>query len=748
MVRKAAMMNRTSSFSTYRASPPGWAAVVTAFGIIGLTLGCLWGLFRGGAHIRQLLTVFIAVLCLALVVLIIESLSKRRLLSEVALFRDRLHKALFAGNSVAWDLDDKTGCDVWFGDLERLFGIPSETVCVHFQDFYRYVHPEDRARVSGAVAEARGNRSPYAVEFRVVHEDGTIRWVSASGEFQYTKEGEPTRMLGVAVDITERKQSNEALVKSEEKFAKAFRSSPVILTLTRVRDHRYLDVNETFEQITGWNRDEVIGRTPLDIKIWVDPAKREEAVNLVLAKKSVRNFEVRYRCKNGLEGVGLASAEFIEIDGEPCLLSAIVDITDRKRTEDELRLKESELARMQGEAVATNFEHQGIRRDGGRVWIEAEVVPIHDRDGKPVGSQKLLREVTERKRAEQVLRESEERFRLVANTAPVMIWMAGTDKLCNYFNKPWLDFTGRPLEAELGNGWAEGVHPEDLHHCLQCYREAFDRREAFELQYRLRRSDGEFRWMLDIGAPRFDPDGSFTGYIGSCIDITDRKLAEEALATIGRRLIEAHEEERTWIGRELHDDINQRLALLAVELDRWNQDVPSSAELHEQVRHAQQRITEIAKDVQSLSHRLHSSKLEYLGLAKAAGSFCRELSEQTGVEVNFSHRGIPRTLPQDVSLCVFRVLQEALQNAVKHSGVRNFKVELHGTSEKIELTVVDMGSGFEKDEAFTRQGLGLISMRERLQLVNGELSVKSKPGAGTTIYARVPLNSVEYRAVG
>jgi signal transduction histidine kinase len=254
--------------------------------------------------------------------------------------------------------------------------------------------------------------------------------------------------------------------------------------------------------------------------------------------------------------------------------------------------------------------------------------------------------------------------------------------------------------------------------------------------------------MLDIGVPRANADGSFAGFIGSCMDITDRKLAEEALATIGRRLIEAHEEERTWIGRELHDDINQRLALLAVELDRWNQDAPSSAEIHEQVSHAQQRITEIAKDVQSLSHRLHSSKLEYLGLAKAASSFCRELSERTKVEVSFSHHGLPRTLPRELSLCVFRVLQEALQNAVKHSGVRNFKVELHGTSEAVELTVADAGNGFEEEEAFTREGLGLISMRERLQLVHGELSVESKPGAGTTIYARVPLISNEYRAAG
>ncbi len=197
-------------------------------------------------------------------------------------------------------------------------------------------------------------------------------------------------------------------------------------------------------------------------------------------------------------------------------------------------------------------------------------------------------DLTDRRRAEVQLRESEARFRLVANTAPVLIWTSGTDKKCDYFNNPWLEFTGRPLEAELGDGWADGVHPDDSNGCLQIYTEAFDRRESFEMQYRLRRHDREYRWLLDKGVPRFNPDDSFAGYIGSCIDITERKLAEEAMATIGRRVIEAHEEQRTWIGRELHDDINQRLALVAVELDRWSQPIPFIPGLGEQIRHAQE----------------------------------------------------------------------------------------------------------------------------------------------------------------
>jgi signal transduction histidine kinase len=162
--------------------------------------------------------------------------------------------------------------------------------------------------------------------------------------------------------------------------------------------------------------------------------------------------------------------------------------------------------------------------------------------------------------------------------------------------------------------------------------------------------------------------------------------------------------------------------------------------------HAQGRITEIAKDVQALSHRLHSSKLEYLGLTAAARSFCKELSGQAKVEVQFNHSAVPSSIPKDVSLCLFRVMQEALQNAIKHSGVRLFYVNLRGTPNGLELTVSDDGMGFDEQEGFSRQGLGMVSMRERLQMVHGVLKVKTQPGAGTIISARVPLHAADLRA--
>ena len=173
------------------------------------------------------------------------------------------------------------------------------------------------------------------------------------------------------------------------------------------------------------------------------------------------------------------------------------------------------------------IDYRITRPDGSIRWIASHGSVEFDERGKPVLARGVSRDVTKRKIAEEELRESEARFRTVANAAPVMIWMAGPDKLCTFFNKGWLNFTGRSLEQELGNGWAEGVHGEDLDRCLDVYQNSFNARQPFTMEYRLRRQDGEYRWVLDSGTPRFAPDGAFLGYIGSCIDITERKLAEE-----------------------------------------------------------------------------------------------------------------------------------------------------------------------------------------------------------------------------
>jgi signal transduction histidine kinase len=225
-------------------------------------------------------------------------------------------------------------------------------------------------------------------------------------------------------------------------------------------------------------------------------------------------------------------------------------------------------------------------------------------------------------------------------------------------------------------------------------------------------------------------------------DITERKQAEEALASAKRRLIDIQEEERARIARELHDDIGQRLALLAIGIEQLKNDVPKQAdELRARTHELWDKTVEISHDIQVLSHELHSPRLECLGLVLALRGFCREFSDHQKIKIVFDSQDIASVLPTDISLCLFRVAQEALRNAVEHSGATQIEVQLRGSSDVVHLSVSDSGAGFDLEAAKRGQGLGLISMQERVELINGTLFVESQLKCGTTIQARVPLTS-------
>jgi len=241
--------------------------------------------------------------------------------------------------------------------------------------------------------------------------------------------------------------------------------------------------------------------------------------------------------------------------------------------------------------------------------------------------------------------------------------------------------------------------------------------------------------------PRFESDGTFCGYIGSCVDITDRKLSEESLEELSGRLITAQEEERTRIARELHDDFSQRLALQGIGLAQLLKMLPESdVEERVKVQELLKRVQDISSDMHSLSHQLHSSKLEHVGLVPALMGLCQEVSKEYKIQVEFTDRGVSSEIPKDVALCLFRVAQEALGNVAKHSRAKRAQAELYGTNNDIRLRIVDAGVGFDTALQNAEVGIGLVSMRERLRLVGGRLSVQSAAMRGTEILAEVPLS--------
>jgi PAS domain S-box-containing protein len=341
-----------------------------------------------------------------------------------------------------------------------------------------------------------------------------------------------------------------------------------------------------------------------------------------------------------------------------------------------------------------------------------------------------------RKRAEIGMRESEGRFRRLADALPVGVWMSGADAACIYVNKTWCDMTGRSLEQSLGSGWLEDVHPDDRDRCKDACGRAFDTQDSVSVEYRVRRHDGEYRWVLDHGVPRYDEDGTFLGFIGGVTDLTEYRRAEQMLRDVSGRLIGAQEEERLRIARELHDNVGQRLALLGIQIDALAKASHVANRLDAPLAALGASCRELSSEVHHLSHRLHSAKLDALGLVPAVQGYCHEVSDH-GVHVRFSNDDVPATLPGETALCLFRVAQEALANVVKHSGAFEARVHLFAADGHVGLRVEDSGRGFEPNGQ--QSGLGLISMRERVRSVGGEVRVQSSPTRGTTIEARVPL---------
>ena len=221
-----------------------------------------------------------------------------------------------------------------------------------------------------------------------------------------------------------------------------------------------------------------------------------------------------------------------------------------------------------------------------------------------------------------------------------------------------------------------------------------------------------------------------------------RQMAEEAVSSVNRGLIDAEERERARIARELHDDIGQRVALLQVKVDQLRPYVPNpGADVLVTLEELQKQIEELSTDIQGLAHSLHSPKLEYLGLVRTIKSFCNEFAHQQQMEIDFKSHDLPSPLPLQVSISLFRVLQEALHNSAKHSGVRQIEVELFEASNVLHLMVRDSGHGFNPETAMKGGGLGLVSMQERMKLVKGNFSIDSQRNRGTTIHATVLLDS-------
>ena len=500
-------------------------------------------------------------------------------------------------------------------------------------------------------------------------------------------------MIGVNIDVTERKLADEArlevnrtleaqaaLLQSREELLKIFVKHVPAAVAMLDRDMRYLQVSDRWCTDYLRGRSQILGRSHYEI--FPDMPERWKEVH-----------------RRGLQGETLRADE------------------DRWDGQD------------------------------GPHWARWEVRPWKTPEGTVGGILILAEDITRRKQMEEALRESEDKLRLLLDSTAEAIYGIDLEHRCTFCNPACLRTLGYERVDEV-----LGKNMHDLIHHTRADGTLFPVEEC--RVHRVTRTgegvhaEDEMFWRangtsfpVEYWSYPQRRGQEVVGAVVAFVDITERKLAEAALANVSRKLIEAQEQERTRIGRELHDDIGQRLALLAIELQQLHEDSLILPEVRSRMGEFQKQISEIATDIQSLSHELHSAKLQYLGIAAAMRGFCQEFGEQQKVEIDFKAHDLPSPLSPDISLCLFRVLQEALHNSAKHSGVRHFEVRLWGTSDEIHLTVKDSGAGFDREAAKESRGLGLISMEERLKLVKGTLSIDSQPKRGTTIHARVPFNS-------
>jgi PAS domain S-box-containing protein len=282
------------------------------------------------------------------------------------------------------------------------------------------------------------------------------------------------------------------------------------------------------------------------------------------------------------------------------------------------------------------------------------------------------------------------------------------------------------------------IHPDDRERAVaDCLRYS-KTRDNYESEYRMIAGDGRVVWLRHMaGVTR--RDGLPATACGFLIDVTEHKRAEDALMSLSGRLINVQEAERKRIARELHDDLNQRMALISIELTQLGQRLQKPRGLGLLVRSLQARVQEVSAEIHRLSYRLHPSKLDHLGLGAAVESLCEELTASLKLKVEFRQRGFPAALPKDISLCVFRIAQEALRNCVRHSGAPKALVVLERGGSVLRLSVSDEGRGFDTESDAMKKGLGFTSMRERLRLVGGEMWVRSQPSCGTRVEISVPL---------
>ncbi len=683
---------------------------------------------------------------------VIEDISARKRAEEKLREREqRLSLASWASGLGVFEWDVQADRAVW--ENERMYEIFGHThadgAVSKAQLIERYVHPDDVAAFEQALAYGMKSGRPFHSVFRIYRKDGAPRWLELAGNFELARDGAPIRMIGMLADITERKQVEEESLKrvalrADVSAALAEHQAPMQSMLQKSAEALVRHLDAAFARIWTMN-------------------PKESLLELQASAGMYTHLNGRHsRVPVGELKIGLIAQE-----RQPHLTN---DVTNDPRISDPEWAREQELVAFAGYPLLVEDRVVGVMAMFARHPLTEDTIETIATVAAPIA------QGIERKRAEEALRASEEKFRILADTAPVMVWMSGTDKLCIFFNKPWLDFTGRAIEEELGDGWTEGIHQEDYDRCLEIYFKSFEAREPFEMEFRLRRHDGEYRWMLDHGIPRFSSGGDFLGYIGSLIDITERKWAEaerEQLAReqVARATAEAanrsKDEFLAMVSHELRSPLNAILGytrmLRSCPVDR--EAINNVIAIVERNAKAQLQIVEDLLDSARIiagKLRIEPGPVDLVPVLEAALDTARSAAEAKGVTLAANFGPLPEQVLGDPTR-LQQIVWNLLTNAVKFTpeGGR-VELRMEGDADNVRITVSDTGKGIEPeflpfvfdhfrqaDPSSARRhgglGLGLSLVKHLVELHGGTIAAESEgKGRGAAFTVTLPRRQFEF----
>lgn len=608
-----------------------------------------------------------------------------------------------------------------------------------------------------------------------------------------------------------------------DRFRAIFSQAAVGMALIGL-DGAWLLVNHRLCEMLGYSEDELLENTWRDITHPDDRERTLTGRRSLLSGEiSFHSMEKRYLRRDGSVMWGKLYRSLVrDQENRPRYVIGIVeDISDRKQAEIALRDSERRLSLaqnaarlliwerdLQTEAVTTSGDHarlygltsnaplkysewlgfvypddrervgsvitaaveqksvldvefRVVWPDGSVHWLEVKGAVLSDDSGKAIRIVAINLEITDRKQAEAALSESEARFRNMADAAPVMIWVSGFDKLCTFFNKGWLTFTGRTMAEVLGNGWADDVHPDDRDRCYALYTSSFDARRNFQMEYRLRRADGEYRWLLDSGVPRFSPDGAFVGYIGSCIDISDMKRAQEE--SLARQKLES----LGMLAKGIAHDFNNLLGSILAEAELAESDLAvgsSPAENIEIIKAIVVRASEIVRELMVYSGQDRPGQ-ESVNLC----SLVEEMVELLKVSIS-KNASIKTDLPLDVlpvkgnAAQLRQLVMNLVLNASEAIGDKGGVIRISASNvsdsaqreagekparRSVRFEVSDTGCGMTEDVKakifdpfFTSKsagrGLGLAVVQGIVGAHGGAIQVLSSPGRGASFEILLP----------